>query len=142
MKKKIIISILTVFLLIIAYALYACLPFAGAKGVSEDFKRNFNVKNFYSDSESGERVMMLDSGADAYFHRLSAIEQAEEQILFSSFSRFLLHFYYIMATKWINISVFFHTIPTGRDFPDIACVSLYFSLKTWLFSKILLQIPC
>lgn len=86
MKKKIIISILTVFLLIIAYALYACLPFAGTKGVSEDFKRNFNVKNFYSDSESGERVMMLDSGADAYFHRLSAIEQAEEQILFSSFS--------------------------------------------------------
>ncbi len=88
-KKRIILGvILSVVALLLVYVLCAWLPYVGEKDVSEEFKRSFSAEKFYSNGQSGERVMLLDDGADAYFYRLNIIEQAQDEIIFTTYATY------------------------------------------------------
>lgn len=87
LKKKILISILT---LIGSYLIYfilcITLPFAGSPKVSQEYKDNFNLYKFYSDTISVDRASIVESSQEALDIRLQIIEKAKERIAISSFS--------------------------------------------------------
>ncbi len=62
------------------------IPFSKMKEVSEEFRSNFSVEQFYSDSTGVDRAMVVEDSLDALNLRLNMIEQAKETILFSTFS--------------------------------------------------------
>lgn len=86
-KKKILISILT---LIVTYIIYfiVCitLPFSQSPEVSPAYKDNFNLQKFYNDTTSVDRATIIESSQEALDIRLQILEQAKEKIAISSFS--------------------------------------------------------
>lgn len=86
-KKKILISILTLIGSYLTYfILCITLPFAGSPKVSQEYKENFNVYKFYSDTISVDRATIVESSQEALDIRLQILEQAKERITISSFS--------------------------------------------------------
>lgn len=86
-KKKILYSILSVLIIYLAYVIISVtLPFANPPEVSEEFKKDFDLNNFYSDSISVDRAAVVETSQDALDVRIHMINQAKEKIAISSFS--------------------------------------------------------
>lgn len=85
--KRIFVSILSVILVYIVYVIIcATLPFMGSPEVSQEYKNNFNIQNFYSDSVGIDRAAVVETSQDALDVRLHMIEQAKVELAISSFS--------------------------------------------------------
>lgn len=86
-KKKILCSIMSVFLIYIAYVIISVtIPFANPPEVSEEFKNSFDLNDFYSDTISVDRAAVVETSQDALDVRIHMINQAKEKIAISSFS--------------------------------------------------------
>jgi len=72
--------------IIIIYIFIGLLPYMGWAYVSAETRSSFLMDNFFGEYESPERVMLLESPNDAFFHRVNLISKAEEQIILSSFA--------------------------------------------------------
>ncbi len=80
----------TVLLVVAATLLYLVLGFALSSAihpnVSQNFKESFSAESCYGDGSSGtERVLCIDDNMDALIWRLRVIENAQEEIIFSTF---------------------------------------------------------
>ena len=53
--------------------------------ISEDFKNNFSVENFYSDSPCSERATVISDNGQALYERVRLINQSKERIIMSTF---------------------------------------------------------
>jgi len=68
------------------YILIALIPYMGRVYVSEETRNAFSMENFFGQYESSERVLLLETPSDAFFHRVNLISKAQEDILLSSFA--------------------------------------------------------
>jgi len=84
--KRIRISGSLVAIIILIYILLGFGPYMGRAYVSTETRNAFAMQNFFGEYESPERVMLLESPDDAFFHRLNLISNAREQIIFSTFA--------------------------------------------------------
>ena len=85
MKKQIVKWFLLALLLIVCYvAGGALLPFVRTKQVSEDFKNQFSVEEFYG-SGSPDRAAVVETSQDALDVRLRMLDGARERIVLSTF---------------------------------------------------------
>jgi putative cardiolipin synthase len=62
------------------------LPYSVEVGISQKTIDTYKYQNYFSDTQSGERVMMLDGSLDSFYHRLHLIEKAEEKIDFAMYT--------------------------------------------------------
>ncbi len=85
-KAKVIIISLLVFLLV--YVLAAILPYIKHKDVSDKLKNSFSVDNYYSDSVGTERVQYVTDNVDAMVYRIQMVNEAEDEIIMSTFDFF------------------------------------------------------
>lgn len=81
-KKKTIIIILCVIIYMIAGAIA---PFVLQKDVSEKFKNQFDVNEFYGDDISVDRAKIIETNAEALSERLRLLDKAKEKIVFASY---------------------------------------------------------
>lgn len=72
-------------LLFLLYASALTLPYIFHKKVSKGFKETFQNREFYSDRTGTERVAYLDDNREALLYRLRMMEEAQEEILLSTF---------------------------------------------------------
>lgn len=63
----------------------AVIPYLRQPDVSETFKEDFNVKDFYSDTISCDRAAIIEDNGEALTERLRMIENAKESIILSTF---------------------------------------------------------
>ncbi len=85
--KRIFVSILLVILVYLVYVIIcATLPFMGSPDVNQEYKNNFNINSFFSDTVGIDRATVVETSQDALDVRLHMIEQADEEIAISSFS--------------------------------------------------------
>ncbi|MEG2322505.1 MAG: phospholipase D family protein [Bacilli bacterium] len=77
-------------IVVITYFIYALivgvLPYAIPKKVSREFKNNFKITDFYSDTNSNDRIMLLEDFNQAMDERIRAIKSAQEEIIMASHS--------------------------------------------------------
>lgn len=72
--------------LFICYVLLgATIPYLKQPDVSADFKKSFNVDDFYSDSVSCDRATIVEDNGEALIERIRMIENAKESIILSTF---------------------------------------------------------
>lgn len=77
--RYIILTLLTIFILA------AVIPYLTHKEVNEDFKKQFAKQSFLSDVTGPERVAYVTENTDALLYRLRMIEEAEDEIIMSTF---------------------------------------------------------
>ena len=70
----------------IIYLLMALIPYMGRIYVSEETKARFQMAQFYGEGEIPERVMLVESPEDAFFHRMNLISNAQEEIIFTTYN--------------------------------------------------------
>ena len=58
---------------------------AAQKKVSENFQNDFSQREFYSSQAGSERIAYINDNTDALLYRLQMIEQAEQEIILSTF---------------------------------------------------------
>ena len=83
-KKRYIVLGVVAFL-IIAFVL-AVVPYSEAPVVSDEYKDSFNVYEFYAEEEGCDRATIIDDNGEALAQRIMLIENAEEEIIMSTFS--------------------------------------------------------
>ena len=71
---------------IFVYILVGLIPYFGRVYVSQETRAAFDMGNFFGEDESPERVMLLETPHESFFHRVNLISGAEERVLFSSFA--------------------------------------------------------
>lgn len=76
-------KILLIFLLI--YIALIVIPYIQHKKVAISYQKGFEQRNFYSDTIGTERVAYINDNTDALLCRLHMIEEAEEEIILSTF---------------------------------------------------------
>lgn len=82
-KKRILLLVLAIF---IAYVILgATIPFIRHKSVSQDFKDAFDPNEFWGNGAGPERVGVVEDNTDAMVTRLQLIEEAEEEIIISTY---------------------------------------------------------
>ena len=78
-------------LLVLAAVLYLIIgmmaPFWHMKDVSEEYKKSFDVSQFYGEQESVDRAAVVESSMDALDERIRLINRASERIIMSTDSR-------------------------------------------------------
>lgn len=67
------------------YIALLVVPYISHKKVSPTYQQNFNAKSFYSDVTGNERVAYINDNNDALLYRLHMIENAQEEIILSTF---------------------------------------------------------
>lgn len=76
-------------LLVLAAVLYLIIgmmaPFWHMKDVSEEYKKSFDVSQFYGEQESVDRAAVVESSMDALDERIRLINRASERIIMSTF---------------------------------------------------------
>lgn len=78
--------IIGITLFIIIYLLLVCLPYARHPKISNETSQSFNIEDYYSDSTSSDRAMILSTNEDALTERLRLINNAKTSIVMSTFS--------------------------------------------------------
>lgn len=63
----------------------ALLPYVTHKSVSDEYAATFDCSSYYSDTPGTERVRYISDNTDALIYRLKLLEEAQEEILFSTF---------------------------------------------------------
>ena len=64
----------------------AIVPYASVPAVSDTYKQNFDVEQFYSDDISCDRATVIDDNGEALAQRIMLIENAQSEIVMSTFS--------------------------------------------------------
>lgn len=84
---KVLKILLFTFLIYLLYFIIGVtIPFIRMQKVSDDFKSNFSIDDFYQDSIGVDRAMVVEDSNDALSLRLHMINEAKESIIFSTFS--------------------------------------------------------
>lgn len=74
------------FIVLILYIILGgILPYMKEPTVSDTFKQEFSTEQFYSDSLSCDRALVVEDNGDALAERIRLIEQAQNQIILSTF---------------------------------------------------------
>ena len=90
MKKKYKIFLISFpIALVVVYILLIISPYFGSRHLDASFVSNFSTDEFYSDSLSGEKVVMLDDGKKAFDYRMQLIEDAQNEILLCSYDFYI-----------------------------------------------------
>lgn len=63
----------------------ALVPFARQQKVSIDYQANFNIDDFYTESLSQERAMIISDNDTARREKIAAINNAKDRIIFSTY---------------------------------------------------------
>lgn len=88
-KKGVILKHLTVgkilLVLLIIYIGLLVLPYVRHKKVPAAYRESFDVSQLYGSSQGTERVAYIDDNSDALLWRLHLIEEAQEEIILSTF---------------------------------------------------------
>ena len=74
-----------IFVFVLVYISALTLPYVAHKKVSSSFQETFAKRNFVSESVGTERVAYLDDNVEALQYRLRMVEEAEEEIILSTF---------------------------------------------------------
>lgn len=89
MKRRFFFGLLTpgriIFILILIYIALLTVPYLRHKKVSENFQNDFSQREFYSSQAGSERIAYINDNTDALLYRLQMIEQAEQEIILSTF---------------------------------------------------------
>lgn len=89
MKRRFFFGLLTpgriIFILILIYIALLTVPYLRHKKVSENFKNDFRQRAFYSSQVGSERIAYINDNTDALLYRLQMIQQAEQEIILSTF---------------------------------------------------------
>lgn len=72
-------------LFVILYIAALAVPYISHKKVSETFQKHFQTRTFYQEQTGTERVAYIDDNIDALRCRLHMIEEAEEEVILSTF---------------------------------------------------------
>ena len=70
------------------FFIYVCLltvPYIAHKKVSDTYKNSFRNRTFFGDTPGNERVAYINDNTDALLYRLNMIEQAQQEIILSTF---------------------------------------------------------
>lgn len=70
---------------LVLYISALTIPFIAHKKVSEQFKKQFRVQDYYGDAPGFERVAYVTDNMDALIYRLKLIEEAKSEIILSTF---------------------------------------------------------
>ncbi len=73
------------FSLVLLYIAALVIPYIPHKKVKEDFKHSFKAMNFYSPIAGTERIAYINDNTDALKYRLRMIEEAQKEIILSTF---------------------------------------------------------
>ena len=82
-KKRYIKWVLLAFILV--YIGAATIPYIPHKEVNETYKTSIQQTAFYADKTGTERVDYIDDNTDALLYRLHMIEEAQNEIILSTF---------------------------------------------------------
>lgn len=74
-----------ILILVLVYIALLTVPYLRHKEVSEEFKNHFKERDFYSQTTGAERIAYINDNTDALLYRLNMIEQAQEEIILSTF---------------------------------------------------------
>ena len=89
MKRRFFFGLLTpgriIFILILIYIALLTVPYLRHKKVSENFQNDFSEREFYSSQAGSERIAYINDNTDALLYRLQMIQQAEQEIILSTF---------------------------------------------------------
>lgn len=89
MKRRFFFGLLTpgriIFILILIYIALLTVPYLRHKKVSENFQNDFSQREFYSSQAGSERIAYINDNTDALLYRLQMIQQAEQEIILSTF---------------------------------------------------------
>lgn len=89
MKRRFFFGLLTpgriIFILILIYIALLTVPYLRHKKVSENFQNDFSQREFYSSQAGSERIAYINDNTDALLYRLQIIQQAEQEIILSTF---------------------------------------------------------
>ena len=84
-KKRKVPNILIAFLLIAYLLIGAVVPYLKYPQVSKEYKENFNVNDFYSNTTSCDRACIVENNGEALAERIRMIENAENSLILSTF---------------------------------------------------------
>ncbi|MCD7728698.1 MAG: phospholipase D-like domain-containing protein [Clostridia bacterium] len=84
-RWSICILVATAILFTVLYICLFAIPFMGNEELTEEFTSSVNVDDYYGGGTS-ERVRLLDDPQESFTYRMNLIEQAQEEIVFSSYS--------------------------------------------------------
>ena len=70
---------------VVAYFLALTVPYIPHKKVSQEFQEKFSPQEVYGDETGTERVAYIDDNQEALLLRLRMIEEAEEEVILSTF---------------------------------------------------------
>lgn len=73
------------FFLLLLYIGALIIPYVPHKKVSDSYKENFAGRSFYNNGKGTERTAYIDDNMEALKYRLRMIEEAEEEIILSTF---------------------------------------------------------
>ena len=112
MKKHRLRKLCVILLLILAYACAIVLPYSRQPAITADTRKQFSASDFYGDSDTGERSMIISDNGQALAERIRLISQAEEEIILSTFDfdadasgRMLLAALYQAAERGVHVSL-------------------------------------
>lgn len=74
-----------ILLLVLLYIALLTVPYIRHKKVSPDFRKDFQEREFYSQTTGTERIAYINDNTDALLYRLNMINEAEEEIILSTF---------------------------------------------------------
>ena len=79
--------ILVLVLFLLCYILIGgTLPYRKNPEVSEEYKQNFSVKDYYGTEEGTDRAKIIIDNGEALKERIRLIDQAQDRIVLSTFS--------------------------------------------------------
>ena len=71
--------------LLLLYILLLTLPYVAHKKVPQEILDRIRSAKYYSELPGAERAAYIDDNTDALLYRLNLIDQAEKEIIFSTF---------------------------------------------------------
>lgn len=74
-----------ILIFILLYLAALIVPYIPHKKVSESFRSSFSERQFYSDTVGTERAAYIDDNTEALLYRLRMIEEAQDEIILSTF---------------------------------------------------------
>ncbi len=108
-----------ILIVVLVYLLLVIGPSAVHKNVSEQFKSSFLAEECYQTNEGSERILCIDDNTEALLWRLRVIEDAQEEIIFSTFEmrddnsgRDIMAALYFAAKRGVHILLLMDGLPS------------------------------
>lgn len=84
-KKRSFVIVAGFLFFLAVYLMAAVCPYLNHKEVSQEYKNQINMIDFYEEHQGSERVAYVDDNTEALILRLQMIEMAQEEIILSTF---------------------------------------------------------